>query len=180
MNKRKYEFAQELNRQMKKKGFSKVSISDICESMRCSRQSFYYYFNTLHDCLAYFVRDSLKTQIREDYLISDVFNYFDNNASFIALCNSDDESRAILWDCIYDFTKKILDLIFSRNIMEYLTLYTEQKDALISFYIAGLLEVVRMYVQNNYLPSKEKCIDYCKAIFGSAETTKEAILRFNR
>ena len=64
--------------------------------------------------------------------------------------------------------------------MEYLTLYTEQKDALISFYIAGLLEVVRMYVQNNYLPSKEKCIDYCKAIIGSAETTKEAILRFNR
>ena len=180
MNKRKYEFAQELHRQMQQKKFSKVSISDICESMDCSRQSFYYYFNTIEDCLAYYVKETFKNQIKEDYMISDVFNYFDNNAEFVRLCDSDNESKTILWDGLYNYTKKLLDLVFSKNFVEYLALYTEQKDALVSFYIAGLLEEARLYVKNNFLPNKDKCISYCKAIMSSAEATRETIARFSR
>lgn len=180
MNKRKYEFAQELFNQMELKNFSKVSISDICDSMKCSRQSFYYYFNTIEDCFAYYLKETFKDQIKEEYLISDVFNYFDNNSEFVKRCNSDGCSKGIFWSGLYSYVKKILDLIFSKNIVEYLALYTEQKDALISFYAAGLLEEARLYVQNGFLPGKEKCISYCKAIMGSGEATRETIARFNR
>jgi AcrR family transcriptional regulator len=180
MNKRKYEFALELNREMQTAKFSKVFISDICDNMKCSRQSFYYYFNTIEDCLSYFVRESFKNQIHEDYMISDVFNYFDNNAKFVAICNSDDASKTIFWDSLYQYVKKVLDFIYSKNIVEYLALYAEQKDAITSFYVAGLLEKAKLYVQNNHLPTKEKCITYCKAILGTADDMRNTVLRFNR
>ncbi len=180
MNRRKYQFAEELFEQMKTKPFSKVSISNICESMSCSRQSFYYYFKTIEDCLAYYVKENFKQQITEEFLISDVFKYFDVNATFVKMCEEDELARKILWDGLYSYTKKMLDLIFSKNIVEYVALYSEQKDALISFYAAGLLEEAKAYVKNNFLPSKEKCISYCKAIMGSAEATREIIIRFNR
>ncbi len=180
MNKRKYQFAEELYNQMQIKPFSKVSISDICASMSCSRQSFYYYFKTIEDCLSYYVKENFKKQITEEYLISDVFKYFENNAAFVKMCEEDEPARKILWDGLYSYTKKLLDLIFSKNIVEYVALYSEQKDALISFYVAGLLEEAKSYVKNNFLPSKEKCISYCKAIMGSAEATRETISRFNR
>ena len=180
MNKRKFEFAQELNRQMQEKTFSKVSISDICQSLNCSRQSFYYYFDTIEECLDYFIKESFKNQIKEDYLISDVFNYFDNNADFVRLCDSDEGAKEIFWNGSSYYTKKLLDLIFNKNIVEYLALYAEQKEALVSFYVAGLLEEAKTYVKNGFLPNKEKCISYCKAIMGSGEATRETIARFNR
>lgn len=180
MNKRKFEFAQELNRQMQEKTFSKVSISDICQSLNCSRQSFYYYFDTIEQCLDYFVKESFKNQIKEDYLISDVFNYFDNNSEFVKICDSDEVARTIFWDGLFHYTKRLLDLIFSKNIVEFVALYAEQKEALVSFYVAGLLEEAKSYVKNGFLPNKDKCISYCKAIMGSGEATRETIARFNR
>lgn len=165
---------------MQNKPYSKVSISDICESMKCSRQSFYYYFNTIEACLSYYIKESFVNQIKEDYLISDIFNYFENNISFVKLCESDVEAKDILWHGLYIYTKKMLDLIFSKNILEYLSLYNEQKDALISFYVAGILDQAMEFVRNKFIPSKEKCINYCKAIIGSIDTTKETIARFNR
>jgi AcrR family transcriptional regulator len=180
MNKRKFEFALELNREMQSKAFSKVSISDICDNMKCSRQSFYYYFDAIDDCLAYFVKESFKNQIKEDYLVSDIFNYFENNTKFVSICNADASSRSIFWDGLYVYVKKVLDLIYSKNIVEYLALYAEQKDAITSFYVAGILEEARLYVLNNHLPTKEKCIAYCKAILGTGEDMRNTVLRFNR
>ena len=179
MNKRKYEFAQELYKQMQEQSFSKVSISDICERMDCSRQSFYYYFNTIEDCLAYYIKESFKNQIKEDYLISDIFNYFDNNASFVKLCNEDPEAKTLFWESLYRYSKKMLDIIYSKNIVEYLALYGEQKEAILSFHVTGLLEQARLYLLNNFVPVKEKYVAYCKAIIGSAEDTRAMILRFS-
>ena len=47
MNKRKFEFALELDREMLEEPFSKISISQICDNLNCSRQSFYYYFKKI-------------------------------------------------------------------------------------------------------------------------------------
>lgn len=180
MNKRKYEFALELYREMQTKKFSKVSISDICENMKCSRQSFYYYFNTIEDCLSYYIRENFKTQIKEDYIISDIFNYFDNNLEFVKMCNDDPKAKPLFWDGLFIYVKKMLDLIYSKNIVEYIVLYSEQKDALTSFYVAGILEIAKTYANNLVPTSKEKCISYCRSIIGSGEDTRQMILRFNR
>ncbi len=180
MNKRKYEFSLELYREMQTKPFSKLSISDTCSNMKCSRQSFYYYFNTIEDCLSYYVKESLKNQIKEEYLISDVFNYFDNNSKFVELCNQDPVAKEIFWTGLCQYTKRILDFVFSKNIVEYLALYAEQKEAITSFYIAGILEQARLYVKSNHIPAKEKCIAYCKAILGTGDDMRDMVNRFNR
>jgi AcrR family transcriptional regulator len=180
MNKRKSLFADELITEMKDKKFSAVSISDICNTMSCSRQSFYYYYDTLDNCLEYYVKESFKNQIKEDYLISDLFNYFDVNADFVRICNSDPASKKIFWECLSDYLEKILDFVFSKNIVEYLALYAEQKSALISFYVSGILFEVKQYVYNNHIPTKEKCISYCKAVIGTADDMRNTVIRFNR
>ena len=179
MNKRKYEFAVELNREMQTKRYSKVSISDICENMKCSRQSFYYYFNTIDDCLSYYIRESFKNQVKEDYIISDIFNYFDNNLAFVKMCAADPKADELFWRGLFTYVKKMLDIIYSKNIVEYLALYSEQKDAITSFYVSGILEIAKMYASAQ-TTSKEKCISYCRAIIGSAEDTRQMIIRFSR
>ena len=180
MNKKKYEFAYELFVQMQKTPFSKVSISDICDELKCSRQSFYYYFKTLEDCFVYYTKESFKANIKDDYLISDLFNYFDKNEEFFKLCEDDKASKKLFWTVLFNYVKKILDMVFAKNLVEYLTLYSEQKDAVVSFYAIGLIEQVRKYLENNKTPSKDKCIEYCKCIIGSGEDNRAIIRRFNR
>ena len=179
MNKRKFEFALELDREMLEEPFSKISISQICDNLNCSRQSFYYYFKKIEDCLAYLVRETFKSKVREDYLISDIFAFFENNADFVARCNKDKEAKAIFWDSLYIYIKKMLDLIFSKNIVDYLSLYPEQKDAITSFYTSGILQQARLYLSKPNV-TKEKCISHCKIIIGSREDTRDMIRRFNR
>lgn len=178
MNKRKHEFANELFSQMKITPFSKISISDICDNLHCSRQSFYYYFKTLDDCLIYFVQESFKSEIKENYLISDLFNYFEKNDEFIQLCSKDEMSKTLFWHGLLEYVKKMMDIIFSKNLDDYLDLYMEQKDALTSFYAGGLLVEVKNYMMNNHVPSKEKCINYCKAIIGNSDDNRNAMRRF--
>ena len=79
MNKKKYQFAQELVKELITIPYSKLSISNLCKSLHCSRQSFYYYFDTIDDCLVYFLKETFKMQIRADYLISDIFNFVNKN-----------------------------------------------------------------------------------------------------
>lgn len=180
MNKRKFEFASELIREMEEKPFSKISISDICENLKCSRQSFYYYFKTLDDCLAYYIKESFKSRIKEDYLISDIFNYVEINDHIIKIYMSDAKSNELFWNGLYSYCKKLLDLLFSKNVVDYLTLYTEQKEAITSFYIVGLLELAKQFSIKNLNPSKDKCISYCKAIMGSGDDIRDMMRRFNR
>ncbi len=178
MNKKKYEFANELFAQMKTTPFSKISISDICNNLHCSRQSFYYYFKTLDDCLIYFVQESFKSEIKDNYLISDLFNYFEKNDAFVRLCGQDQKSNDLFWKGLLEYTKKMMDIIFSKNLDDYLELYIEQRDAITNFYAAGLLVEVRNYTFNNHAPSKEKCISYCKSIIGNGDDNRNMMRRF--
>lgn len=180
MNKRKHEFAQELFLQMKEKPFSKISISDICDDLRCSRQSFYYYFKTLDECLGYFIQESFKSEIKEGYLISDLFNYVEKNQEFVELCEKDDLAKMIFWRGLHNYVKRLLDVVFSKNLDDYLELYSEQKEAITAFYAAGLLEEVRIYINNNHIPSKDKCIRYCISIIGNGNDNRDMIRRFLR
>ena len=140
MNKRKHEFAAELRKEMQTTILSKVSISDICKNLKCSRQSFYYYFDAIEDCFAYFLKDSFKSEISDEYLLSDIFNYFDRNADFIKVCNADQVSRSLFWDGLYVYAKKVLDNTLAHNIPEYLSLYAESMGTKLLVLFLGLLE----------------------------------------
>ena len=177
MNKKKYQFAQELVKELITIPYSKLSISNLCKSLHCSRQSFYYYFDTIDDCLVYFLKETFKMQIRADYLISDIFNFVNKNSDFVNECMKDNDASNLLWSNMFDYIKDVLNNVFFENIEQYVDLYIEQKDALTSFYAAGFLEQLKSYVINKHVPSSEKCIKYCLAIFGGTEDVRNLILR---
>ena len=117
--------------------------------------------------------------MRVEYLISDIFNFFDREYKFIDLVLKEEESSDIFWDTLYSYIKKVFDATIINNFVEYRGLYNEQKEAICSFYTSGLLRIARDYLDNSRLPVKEKCIQYCKALIGTAEDIKRTILRFN-
>lgn len=181
MNKRKFEFSTELCRQMKIKPYSKISISDICDTLKCSRQSFYYYFGSIDESLSYYLKESFKNQIREEYLVSDVFNFFANNAEMVNICFADNDSKEIFWNAIQGYLKKQLDMVYARNFVEYLGLYAEQKEVITSFYVSGLLAEVKMFFKDHANPVlKEKYIAYCRVLIGTGDDTKQMIKRIVR
>ncbi len=177
MNKKKYEFAKELIKELQSIHYSKMSISNLCKSLHCSRQSFYYYFDTIDDCLVYYLNETFKLQIRTDYLISGLFNFANKNADFINECMKDDVASNLLWSNLFNYIKDVLNNEFFENIDDYVGLYIEQKEALTSFYAAGFLEQLKSYVINKHFPSADKCIKYCLAIFGATEDVRNLILR---
>ena len=95
------------------------------------------------------------------------------------MCAADPKADELFWRGLFTYVKKMLDIIYSKNIVEYLALYSEQKDAITSFYVSGILEIAKMYASAQ-TTSKEKCISYCRAIIGSAEDTRQMIIRFSR
>lgn len=179
MNRKKIEFTNALLNEMQTKSLSDVKIYDICQTMNCSRQSFYYYFDSIESCFSFLIFDAFEKNITSEYLISDIFNFFDREYKFIDLVLKEEESSDIFWDTLYSYIKKVFDATIINNFVEYRGLYNEQKEAICSFYTSGLLRIARDYLNNSRLPVKEKCIQYCKALIGTAEDIKRTILRFN-
>ena len=65
-----------------------------------------------------------------------------------------------------------------RKCQALLSLYAEQREAIVSFYVSGILEEARMYVSTNHVPTKEKRISYCRAMLGTSEDMRNCIMRF--
>ena len=80
MNRKKIEFTNALLNEMQTKSLSDVKIYDICQTMNCSRQSFYYYFDSIESCFSYLIFDVF------EILDSKNINYRKNRHNFID-CN---------------------------------------------------------------------------------------------
>lgn len=180
MNKRKYEFALELKKEMEQKPFSKISISDLCESLNYSRQSFYYYYSTLRDCLSDYVKLTLNNQIHSESIIEDLFNYFDVNSDFVHRCFQDEKARELLWKESFDFLKRSFNAYCFVNVPGYSSLSAPQKEYIDSFYAAGILNQAWSHFlgEEDHL-EKSQAVMYCRAILGSKEDLSSVLKRLS-
>lgn len=179
MIKRKSDFANELREQMNIKPYSKISISDICDKLNCSRQSFYYYFHTLDDCLADYLNEMFKVKIIHKQLITSLFDFVTSNEHFVKECNNDVQAKKIFWDKLYLDVKVKLGNVFEQHINEYIPLYPSQKEAITSFYAAGILKELEIYLSSTNRSSKE-FIQYCMSIMGGTDDHKAVMLRIKK
>lgn len=177
MNKRKSDFALALYELMKTDSFSDITISDICNKLDCSRQSFYYYYKSLEECLTYYVKELVRSQVK-DYIITDTFTLMENYSEFIGSCEKDPKIYNLFWAILFNHLKKQLDIILSKNLVDYLSLYPDQKDILLCFYVAGVINEARSFYMHGFCPEKEKYIGYCKSIFGTYEEMRTIVKRF--
>lgn len=178
MNKKKSDFANSLHDVMQTKAFSKISIADVCKGLNCSRQSFYYYFKSLKECLAYYIRDLAKAKIKEDHMITDTFAFLDSCKDLIEFCETDKRTKNLFWIVLTAYLKKLLDMVLTKKLVDYLSLYSEQKDILLTFYVAGIIQEAKLYYSHNNKSTKEKYIEYTKTLLGSYDDIRERVKRF--
>lgn len=178
MNKKKSDFANSLHNVMQTKAFSEISIADVCKELNCSRQSFYYYFKSLKECLAYYIRDLAKTKIKENSIITDTFAFLDSNRELIEFCETDKRTKNLFWIVLTTYLKKQLDIVLTKRLVDYLSLYSEQKDILLTFYVAGIIQEAKLYYSNDSKSAKEKYIEYTKALLGTYDDVRDRVKRF--
>ncbi len=178
MIKKKKEIAAEVRQELESQPLSKLSISTVCKNMNCSRQSFYYYFKDIEACYCYYLQESFKENIRPGTTVTDVFNYFDKNFNFVKLCSEDQISQAIFWEYLMEHTCALLDETFRVSVPEYSSLYSDERNTITSFYAAGIMRQLLLYLKNNKSVPKEKYIGACSQLIGSVEDVRNVVSRF--
>ncbi len=179
MNKKKYAFAKELRRELESQPLSKLSISDVCRNMISSRQSFYYYFKDIEDCYAYYLKATFEESIAGETLLSDVFNYFEENSKFIKDSTADVASAPVFWDCLMNHICKGLNDTFTKTVSSYTNLSVEEKDVITSFYAAGIERQLSLYLKDSTAYPKNRYITYCKQMLGSVNDIGNVVSRFS-
>ena len=90
-----------LREELENRPFDQISVTDICNKSHCSRQTFYYYFTSLSDCLVNLFLEARNlsnqyTNYKE--AASGLFNYVYENRNFISrmMDKNNPESRNLL------------------------------------------------------------------------------------
>ncbi len=175
MNQKKSDFANSLYKVMQTKPFPEISVSDLCVGINCTRQNFYYYFKTTKDCLAFYIKESIKSRMKEGHLITNTFNLIESDKNFIDICNQYEEIKDVYWEVLATQLKKQMDIILTKKLVDYLSLYPEQKEIVLTFFVHGILEEGRLYSSNQSTQSKEKYIEYCKALLGTYDELRNKV-----
>ena len=179
MNRKKFKIAEEVRKELENQPLSKLSVSTVCENMKCSRQSFYYYFKDTKDCYAFYLQESFKTAIKAGTILTDAFNYFDENMAFVKACVGDFESGPVFWDTLVRHLCARLDETFEKSVPGYGSLSVKEKDVTTSFYGSGIARQLMLYVKEGDTFPKEKNIEYCRRLIGSVSDIGNAISRFS-
>ncbi len=175
MNQKKSDFANSLYKVMQTKPFPEITISDLCTGINCTRQNFYYYFKTTRDCLAFYIRESIKNRIKDTHLITDTFTLIETDKEMIELCNKYNETKDVYWQVLATQLKKQMDIILTKKLVDYLSLHSEQKDIVLTFFVYGILEEGKLYANDSYGESKEKYVEYCKALLGTYDELRNKV-----
>ncbi len=179
MNRKKFKITEEIRKELESQPLSKLSVSTVCDNLKCSRQSFYYYFKDIEDCYTFYLQESFKTAINADTILKDAFNYFGENMAFVKACVGDFESGPVFWDTLLRHLCARLDETFEKSVPGYNSLSAEEKDVTTSFYGSGIARQLALYVKEGDSFPKEKYIEYCRCLIGSVSDIGNAVSRFS-
>lgn len=180
MKGKKSEFSEIFFDFLKQKAYSKISVNEICDQRKCSRQSFYYYFASTDDCFRDALRQSFEKSIRNEFLITDLFDYMDNNRDVIDNCLLEKTSMILFQQVLISYCEENLEYICSRNVPDFLSLKPLTKQVFIGFYVAGILRVAEMYYNTENKTFRGKYIAACHTILGTSMDVTETVNRLLR
>ena len=78
MKKRKFTLVNTLANEIEKGSYQKVSVTTICDEVGCSRQNFYYYFDSIDEAIKELVDVDIKDI--SDFQIKANESYLDNHS----------------------------------------------------------------------------------------------------
>lgn len=152
---------------MKKKSFSKITVSEIIAESGLNRKTFYYHFNDIYDLLKWVFENEAIEVVKQYNLLVDyeeaiifVMNYIEDN-DYIISCTYDaigrDEMKHFLFD---DFEDIIACIITNAEKETNTTLDEAYKKFLCLFYTEALAGVIIDWTKNHRNRNKQEVIDY--------------------
>lgn len=142
---------------MKKKPVQKISIRELTENADINRQTFYYHFNDIYDCIQWMYQEEALSSLKksadakkwQDGLL-ELFNYIDANKE-VAMCTLNSLGRNSLKDFFVDdinsicssFIEEFKQATGSADIMEKNRDYIE---FILKFYTISLSSIIESYL----------------------------------
>lgn len=135
--------------------YDEISVATLCRTAGVSRQSFYYYFADLNDCLMSIIiaegvnvrKNSSYNNIRE--LLMDLYNYiYANRVVFTNIATS--SQAGVLYEKIQKLGKDILRSEITKWIPDVEYLSADDMDYILSFYFANFISSISLWMKKGF------------------------------
>ncbi len=169
--------AESLKRIMKKKKFSKITVSEIIADCGLNRKTFYYHFEDIYALLKWTLESEAVEVVKQFNLIAEyeeailfIMDYIEQN-DYIISCAFDSIGRSEMKRFFFaDFGELIFSLIDSAEKETGKPLDAEYKDFLCFFYTEALSGILIDWVKNRKDQDRQKVMEYL------VKTMKDSLL----
>lgn len=160
---------------MRRKPFSKITVSELIKTCNVNRKTFYYHFEDIYDLLKWMLEQEAVAVVRQYDLTMEYRDVFDfvvdyvNENSFILNCIYDAVGRDRLKRFLYqDFVGIVETLIRSAEAHLGATLEDEFRHFLCDLYTEGLAGSLINLFRNPEQYTREKLAEYFSVIIHSS------------
>ena len=159
--------AESLKKIMKKKSFSKITISEIIEDCGVNRKTFYYHFEDIYALLKWIFENEAVEIVKQFNLAVDyedailfVMDYAEKN-EYIINCAYDAIGRDEMKRFFYtDFIELVSSIVDSAETLEGKRLEPEYKTFLCHFYTEALAGMLIDWIKHREVRDRERVIEY--------------------
>ena len=148
-----------LKEELEHKPFDQISVTDICNKSKCSRQTFYYYFTSLSDCLVNLFLEARNLSVQyTNYKEAAIglFTYVYKNKNFIAnVFSAGDQSMHVL-SFLFKVIKDTMSRMMDKNNPESKKLLPEDKEYILSYYAAAWCFTFLGWVEGGFKTTPEQ------------------------
>ena len=170
--------AESLKKFMKKKPFSKITVSELVTDCNINRKTFYYHFEDIPDLLKWVLEEEAINVIKHFDLLIDyeeaitfVMDYVEQNDHIIS-CAYDsighEEMKRFFYTDFYGITSSIISQTEKRS---HCTLSEDFRTFMTKFYTEAIAGIFMDWVKNHDTQDRQKTAEYLTKLLKSSITS---------
>lgn len=163
----KQALADSLKKAMKKKPFSKITVSELVKDCNLNRKTFYYHFENIYELLKWMFEEEAIRVVQHFNLLTDyeeavrfIMDYIEQNEHIIS-CAYDsigrDEMKRFFYNDFYEITASIIDQAEERSSKK---IDVNFKNFTIKFYLEAFTGMLIDWVKNRENQNRDDMVRY--------------------
>lgn len=176
--------AETLKKLMRRKAFSKITVSELIADCGVNRKTFYYHFEDIYALLKWMFDQEAVEVVKNFELVADykeairfVMDYVERNDHIIN-CAYDSIGRDGMMRFFYaDFMGVIVSVMDAKGKSLHICLEPEFKNFVAKFYAEALAGILIDWVKERDKQDKEKMLDYLGVILDTAMENLERLAK---
>lgn len=156
------EIARIVREELEHQPLGEIRVADVCRKAGCSRQSFYYYFTSIDDCLLYYLLQEGIAGEREFTSYEEVslffFRYVRDNKNFIRNIFTDNYG-AHLMEFFFDTVKKKMIKLMIKNNPDAAGLDSEDQDYIASYFTSAWVFSFFSWIRDGFKTTPEQEVE---------------------